>query len=102
MRVTRDIHIVAGILIGWLVTVAGAPARGQEASRAIRFNRDIRPILVENCYQCHGPDKNQRKADLRLDVREIAVEIGAITPGKTDESELVARIHSDDPEEVMP
>jgi len=48
----------------------------------IEFNRDIRPIITENCYACHGPDKNQRKAKLRLDQREIALERGAIVPGK--------------------
>src|SRR4051812_8833068 len=87
--------------------VLGRPGTAEEqpppaAPEAIDFNRDIRPILSENCYQCHGPDKNQRKADLRLDVRESALEHEAIVPGKPDESELVARILSDDADELMP
>ena len=72
------------------------------ASAEIKFNRDIRPILSENCIRCHGPDKNNRKAKLRLDVREEAIKRGAFVPGKTDESELVKRINSTDPEELMP
>lgn len=82
--------------------VASVPlARGAEAS-SIEFNRDIRPIITENCFACHGPDKNQRKAKLRLDVREVALERGAIVPGKPAESKLVEHIFSEDPEEVMP
>ncbi|HLH53673.1 MAG TPA: PSD1 and planctomycete cytochrome C domain-containing protein [Verrucomicrobiae bacterium] len=72
------------------------------APSEIEFNRDIRPIITENCFACHGPDKNQRKAKLRLDVRETAVERGAIVPGKPQESKLVEHIFSDDPEEIMP
>jgi hypothetical protein len=72
------------------------------ANPDIHFNRDIRPILSENCYACHGPDKNQRKAKLRLDVREVALEREAIIPGKPDESKLIQHVFSRDPEEVMP
>src|SRR6516225_7036682 len=68
----------------------------------VQFNRDVRLILSENCYACHGPDKNQRKGKLRLDVREVALERGAFVPGKPNESELVKRIYSDDPAEQMP
>jgi len=72
----------------------------------ISFNRDVRPILSANCFSCHGPDKKARKAKLRLDTREGALfDLGgyrAIEPGKPDDSELILRIESDDPEDVMP
>ncbi len=79
-----------------------ASAQLAHASDDIEFNRDIRPILSENCFRCHGPSSASREAELRLDQRESAVDNGAITPGKPDESELVRRISADDPEEVMP
>ncbi|NNM29934.1 MAG: DUF1553 domain-containing protein [Akkermansiaceae bacterium] len=66
----------------------------------------MRPILSENCFHCHGPDEDARKAELRLDSFEGATEGGEfeipVVPGKPDESELVARIFSDDPDEIMP
>src|SRR5881296_2322543 len=82
-----------------VLSVASVPAA---QPREIHFNRDVRPILSENCYACHGPDKNQRKAKLRLDVREVALEREAIVPGKPAESKLVQHIFSTDPEEIMP
>ena len=68
----------------------------------VDFNRDVRPILADKCFACHGPDEEGRKAKLRLDDRAVAVKKGAIIPGKPDESEVVLRIFSDDPDEVMP
>jgi cytochrome c553 len=76
------------------------PARALPAD--ISFNRDIRPILVGNCFGCHGADSASRKADLRLDDRDAAIEGGAIAPGDPDSSVALDRIFSDDPEEVMP
>jgi cytochrome c553 len=69
---------------------------------AVEYNRDVRPILAENCFACHGPDSASRKADLRLDKREVAAEMSAIVPGKPDQSELIRRILSSDPDERMP
>jgi hypothetical protein len=66
------------------------------------YNRDVRPILAENCFACHGPDSAARKAKLRLDVRDEAIKAGAILPGKPDESEALRRILSDDAGERMP
>jgi hypothetical protein len=83
---------------GWCCTGGAAKARSADAD----FRFVIRPILARNCFACHGPDEAHREADLRLDLREAAVEFGAITPGSPAESELVRRISSDDAEERMP
>lgn len=69
---------------------------------AISFDRDIQPILSENCYYCHGTDPEHRKGDLRLDLREDALDAGAIVTGKPEKSELIDRIHSEDPDDLMP
>src|SRR5262249_6106890 len=86
--------------LAWLI--AGLPARAASGEPAIEYNRDIRPILSENCFACHGPDSASRKADLRLDKREAAVASGAIAPGDVDSSEIIQRILSSDHDEVMP
>jgi hypothetical protein len=72
------------------------------AAGPLEYNRDVRPILAENCFACHGPDSAARKADLRLDRREAAIELGAITPGDPAASEMIARINSRSAKEVMP
>ena len=79
----------------------GDASMGQRR-QPIDFNRDIRPMLSANCFACHGPDEGHREADLRLDVREAAIDWGAIVPAAADESEMIRRILSDDPDEVMP
>ena len=71
-------------------------------SEKIEFNRDVRPILSDNCFYCHGNDPKHRKAKLRLDVREAALKKDAFVPGEPDESDLIERIFSDDEEELMP
>ncbi|HTK74085.1 MAG TPA: PSD1 and planctomycete cytochrome C domain-containing protein, partial [Gemmataceae bacterium] len=82
-----------------ILILAARPLRAEDR---IAFNRDVRPILAEHCFACHGPDKAKRKAKLRLDERASAVEKRAIVPGKPDESEIVARVLSTDSEIVMP
>ncbi len=72
------------------------------SSAPVSFNRDIRPILSDNCFYCHGPDASHRQADLRLDIRDDAVAAGAIVPGKPAESTLVSRINATDSGELMP
>ena len=104
---TRWTTRLAASLALWLCgSTARAAASEQNAAPAVparvEFNRDVRPILSDNCFLCHGPDKNRRKADLRLDLRDEALKAEAFVPGKPDESELVARIFSTDPDELMP
>ncbi|MBH56550.1 MAG: hypothetical protein CMJ82_05145 [Planctomycetaceae bacterium] len=67
---------------------------------AADFNKDIRPLLSNHCFECHGPDHATRQADLRLDIRQSAMSV--IIPGKIKQSELIRRIHSDDPDLMMP
>ena len=88
------------VLISVLPICTG-PAYAADQSR-LEYNRDVRPILAENCFACHGPDSAARKADLRLDRRDEAIKAGAITPGDTEGSELVARINARDRKELMP
>jgi hypothetical protein len=71
------------------------------ASEPLAYNRDIRPILADKCFTCHGPAK-KADTELRLDQREVAVKLGAIKPGKPSESELLSRVSSDDPDVMMP
>jgi cytochrome c553 len=67
----------------------------------IDFNRQVRPILANHCLQCHGPDANNRQADLRLDTQSDAMQ-SAIVAGNPDQSPMIHRIESKDPEELMP
>ncbi len=91
---------VAGLCMGALSIPVLAPAEAPD------FNRDIRPILSENCFHCHGPDKKARKSSLRLDTFQGATEGGElsdpIVPGEPGASEVVRRIFETDPDELMP
>jgi hypothetical protein len=80
-----------------------ASARADDA-RPVSFSREVLPLFSENCFTCHGPDSRARKADLRLDRKESALRARdpVIVPGKSAESELLRRISSRDPDEVMP
>lgn len=83
-----------------------APKTASRSSEGPDFNRDIRPILSENCFLCHGQDPEHRGGDLRLDIREEAVAvrdgIAAIVPGDPANSDIIKRILSQDPDMVMP
>ena len=79
----------------------------QAASGAVDFQRQIRPILSQNCFLCHGPDEAERKAGLRLDIRDEALKPAksgarAIVPKNPEQSELLKRIAHSDPDELMP
>src|SRR6516225_4621858 len=69
---------LAAAAVIWMLEPFGPSHSAQITPEKLEYNRDIRPILSENCFACHGPDSASRKAKLRLDVREEAVERGAI------------------------
>lgn len=91
--------------LGLVCGMAGS-VRAEGPPAKVDFNRDIRPILSETCFACHGPDHNKRKADLRLDTRDGLNGLGggpkALVPGKPGESEIIARLTATAPEERMP
>jgi hypothetical protein len=98
----RDLWRRAG-LAGALVLLLGSIARGDAGE--VRFNRDIRPIMSDTCFKCHGP--SQQKANLRLDLPESATKKAKsgkipIVPAKSSESEIIRRIFTDDPDDLMP
>ncbi len=100
---------LAFVAFGVAIFGSGARAGDAPTSRPIDFNREVRPILSNRCFACHGPDAAKRKGlskPLRLDTEAGAfADLGgyaAVVKGKPDESELIERVNSDDPDQVMP
>ena len=94
--------LIATLFVCFLTTPLAAD---NSATSVIDYNRDVRPILADACYACHGPDEKQRKADLRLDNRAGILathDAGLVSPSDPDESELYQRITSDDKDVRMP
>ena len=94
------IMILAVVSIAITVRADG-PVTPPRPAGKIDYNRDIRPILAENCFACHGPDSKKRKADLRLDVHDATLK-NILAPGKPAESEVLKRISSGEPSKRMP
>ncbi|HEX2750660.1 MAG TPA: DUF1549 domain-containing protein, partial [Verrucomicrobiales bacterium] len=91
----------------WRTLPLAVLTAGTGHAAPLRYNRDIRPLLSDNCFYCHGPDKNHRKGGLRLDLSDEVLKPAksgkvAIVPGKPEASELIARINQTDPDELMP
>src|SRR5580704_12749916 len=96
----RPVHFA--VLCLALTTAAAA-----HAAEKVDFEREIQPVLSEHCFRCHGQDDKSRKAQLRLDNRETALRGGksrsaAIVPGQPQQSEIIVRLTSDDPDKLMP
>jgi len=89
---TRSLFVSLFVLT---TSIFAAPAK-------VKFNRDVRPILSDKCFFCHGPDPKKREADLRLDERTAAVEAKAFVPGKAEVSEMIQRILTTDADDHMP
>ncbi len=85
-----------------LILLLTFPALLPAAPAKVKFNRDVRPILSDKCFFCHGPDPKKREADLRLDVRDAAIEGKAFLPGKAEMSEVIQRIITTDADDHMP
>jgi hypothetical protein len=98
-------HYFAGVL-PTLFALSVSLLPGAPANKSVDFQREIRPLLAENCFQCHGPDSTTRMAGLRLDLKDAAFETRkrgrAIVPGKADESLIYQRITSSDKARLMP
>ena len=99
---STGVSLCLACLLGAAAPVLSAPPGGK-----VVFNRDIRPLLVDKCFACHGPDVKKAKGDLRLDLPESANRLdadgrGPIVPGKPEASELVERLYTADKSKVMP
>src|SRR5262249_25553144 len=89
------------------LSVLASSGRAATTPARVDFNRDIRPILSDNCFACHGPDDKERKAKLRFDRKQEALKPAksgdyAIVPGDVSKGKLIERITSKDPDEIMP
>ena len=99
--------VIAVALLATTVGCNGRHSGGTQSRGHLDFNQDVQPILASNCFSCHGPDPEMRKANLRLDLEESAFKKrpgkpDAIVPGHPESSELIRRIESRDPHYLMP
>ncbi|MBP87667.1 MAG: hypothetical protein CMJ64_13245 [Planctomycetaceae bacterium] len=104
IRALSLIRAVTFFAVTFFVICCCMPSAEQaaEPTKPPAYNHDIRPILAEKCFRCHGADSAAREADLRLDQRKSAVVSRAVVPGKPDGSELLRRVTSTDPDKRMP
>ena len=86
--------------VGGETTSESTESSSESAATQVQYNRDIRPILTDNCFACHGPDSEARQAGLRLDQRDEALAMGVIAPGEPEFSPLIDRISRDEDDEL--
>ncbi len=103
----RFLILIAPLCLAALTPPSAVAADSPKATPKIDYDRDIRPILADNCYACHGPDEQQRKRKLRFDVRaSVVAELGdglhAVVPGKSADSALIDRVTEENPDRHMP
>src|SRR5579864_8830856 len=101
-------HRIVRMRSPWIALALGLIGTGAvRAVNPVRFNRDIRPIMSDTCFRCHGPDQRARMAGLRLDIRDEALKktksgVIPIVAGAPDQSAMVQRIFATDQARVMP
>ena len=99
-------RLISVFVVLLILTLTGTALSEKKKVEVIDFNQDIRPLLSENCFSCHGPDDKHRKAKLRLDTREGAMKERkgrrALVPGDLEKSNLYQRIITDDADDIMP
>ena len=101
-RVFMATHSMIKVFLIIALSALSLKAAEPPVPAQIEFNRDVRPILSDNCFYCHGNDPKHREADLRLDIRQEAITAKAFVPGKATDSELVSRILTADEDDLMP
>src|SRR5207247_3996566 len=99
----RFLNASRALIAGLVLTIAWALAEDAK----VGFNRDIRPIMSDTCFKCHGPDKRARMAGLRLDIRDEALKktksgVTPIVPGDTENSAIIQRIFATNAAKIMP
>ena len=109
MKITTTFASIIAVIIVLVCVVAGCKNKSRRKKDTVSYNYDVRPILSDKCFACHGPDKNKQEAGLRLDIEANAKAplretrgAYAIVPGKPEASELIKRITSTDPSYQMP
>src|SRR5215813_2834405 len=91
----------------WIAFGLGLFCYESRADTVLKFNRDIRPIMADTCFRCHGPDSRARMAGLRLDIREEALKktksgVTPIVPSSPEQSAIIQRVFAENPAKIMP